>query len=305
MMKNRTMQCTQTGIPLRSISPDDAHVNFTDTVGEVMSVVLDYSEYTSQSEEYGLNTAPKRSDNESLFFHKREFCVFCNSKTERIYHNPRVDIETMPGVAWHKINNVFSCSCGWWEHTFYGYLEAEHEGFKDWAFEVDSAILRQFDIDSNKVPIQSLRQYLGSKSEEIYHIHHKKMEELVASILSEHFNCEAHVVGKSNDGGIDLILIEADETIIVQVKRRTRKDKVEAASQIRELIGATLLQNSRQCIFVTTANRFSSQAVKTRNLALERNLVHRFDLIDREKFIALLQLNKKSSVFPWKKLIAR
>jgi restriction system protein len=268
-------------------------------------MILDYSQYISQNEEYGMNTGPKKADNESLFFHKREFCVFCNRKTERIYDDPRVDTETIHGVAWHNINSVFSCSCGWWEHTFYGYLEGEREGFKDWAFEVDSAILRQFNIDSNKIPIQSLRQYLAGKLEDIYHIHHKKMEELVASVLSEHYACEAHVVGKSHDGGVDLILIESDQPIVVQVKRRTKESKVEAANQIRELIGATLLQDSRQCIFVTTADHFSSQAVETRNMALKKNLVHRFDLIDLNKFVDLLQLHKKSSVVPWKKLIER
>jgi hypothetical protein len=49
------------------------------------------------------------------------------------------------------------------------------------------------------------------------------MEELVASVLPEHFACTAHVVGKTNDGGVDLILIDADEPIIVQVKRRTKR----------------------------------------------------------------------------------
>ncbi len=268
-------------------------------------MILDYNDYVSQTEEYGLNTGSRKADDESLFFFKREFCVFCNRKTERIYNDPRVDIKTIPGVAWHKINSVFSCSCGWWEHTLYGYLEGEHQGFKDWAFEVDSAILRRFNIDSNKMPIQSLRKYLASKSEHIYHIHHKKMEELVASVLSEHYACEAHVVGKTNDGGVDLILIESDEPIIVQVKRRTKEGKVEPASQIRELIGATLLQDSRQCAFVTTADHFSKQAVKTRNIALKKNLVSRFDLIDLNKFIDLLKLNRKNIIVPWKKLIER
>jgi len=270
-----------------------------------MSEILDYREHVSQHEGYGLNSGPRKPDNESLFFHKREFCVFCNKKTKEIYSNPRVDTKTISGVAWHKINTVFTCSCGWWEHTFYGYLEGEQEGFKDWAFEVDSAILQRYKIDSNEVPIQSLREYLIKKAEDIYRIHHKKMEELVASVLGEHFDCKAHIVGKTNDGGVDLILVESDDPIIVQVKRRMKKGKVEPVSQIRELIGATLLKESRKCIFVTTADHFSREAIKTKNMALKKNIVRSFDLIDFNKFISFLQLNKKDSVSPWKKLTER
>lgn len=268
-------------------------------------MILDYHDYSSQSEEYGMNTGPRKQDDESLFFHKREFCVFCNKKTTETYSNSRLDLKTIPGVCWHKINTVSTCSCGWWEHTFYGYLEGEQVGFKDWAFERDSAILRRFDIASNEVPIQSLRKYLVKKSDSIYNIHHAKMEELVASVLSEHYSCEAHLVGKSNDGGVDVILVESDNPIIVQVKRRTQKGKVEPVSQIRELIGATLLQGSRDCIFVTSADHFSKEAVSSKKLAIKKNIVSRFDLIDFNKFADLLKLYNKDNIAPWGNLITR
>lgn len=252
-----------------------------------------------------MNTGPRKADDESLFFHKREFCVFCNKKTEKIHSDPRIDTDTIPGVAWHKINSVFTCSCGWWEHTFYGYLEGEQRGFKDWALEIDSAILRSFNIDSTKIPIQILQEYLAKKNDDIYQIHHKKMEELVASVLGEHFSCEAHLVGKTNDGGIDLILVVSDNPIIVQVKRRTKEGKVEPVNQIRELIGATLLHGSKECIFVTTADHFSKQAILASKKALEKKLVTRFDLIDFSKFADLLSLYKKDNKAPWDELILR
>lgn len=268
-------------------------------------MILDYNDFVSQSEEYGMNTGHRKPDSESLFFHKREFCVFCNKKTGKIYSNPRIDTDTLPGVAWYKIDDVYVCSCGWWEHTFYGYLEGEREGFKDWAFEVDSAILRRYDVDSNQVPIQSLREYLETKSDDIYNIHHKKMEELVVSVLSDHFSCKAHIVGKTNDGGVDLILIESDHPIIVQVKRREKRNKVESVSQIRELIGATLLKGGSECIFVTTADHFSKGAIQSRNKALKMGIVNRIELIDFKMFIDLLQLYKKDNITPWEKLTRR
>lgn len=268
-------------------------------------MILDYKCYSSQSEEYGLNTGRRNNDESSLFFHKREYCVFCNKQTKKTYSNSRVDTESIRGVAWHKTNEVFTCSCGWWEHTFHGYLEGESQGFKDWAFEIDSAILREFEIESKDVPVESLREYLIKNKDHFYSIHHKKMEELVASVFREHFDCEAHVVGKTSDGGVDLILLEADQPIIVQVKRRMKPGKVEPVNLIRELIGATLLKDSRRCIYVTTADRFSRNAVKESRQAIEKGIVDTFELYDFDKINNVLKLNSKNTIDPWSKLITR
>jgi restriction system protein len=268
-------------------------------------MILDYSEYSSQNYSYGLNSGPKKTEDESMFYYKREYCVFCKKKTEQIYNKPWVDTETIPGVAWHKINSVHICDCGWWEHTFYGYLEGEEKGFKDWTYEIDSAIIKKYNIESKDIPIKALNKYLSKNYDDIFKIHHKKLEELVGDVLSEHFLCVAHVVGQANDGGADVILIEAEEPIIVQVKRRTKSGKVESANLIRELIGATLLKESQQCIFVTTADHFSKQAVETKDDFLKKKIVKRFDLIDYHKFFSILNLTKSISDKPWQKLIER
>ncbi|MDM8161479.1 restriction endonuclease [Labilibaculum sp. K2S] len=102
-------------------------------------------------------------------------------------------------------------------------MEGESWGFKDWQLDINSAILRSFEISSNEVPILSLRTYLTQQNEKIFEIHHRKMEELVASVFREYFACEVKIVGKSCDGGIDLILIMSDNPILVQVKRRKTK----------------------------------------------------------------------------------
>ena len=45
---------------------------------------------------------------------------------------------------------------------------------------------------------------------------------------------EARLVGKTNDGGVDLILLESDAPILVQVKRRKRAEKTEGVVVIRD-----------------------------------------------------------------------
>lgn len=66
----------------------------------------------------------------------------------------------------------------------------------------------QYHEDSLSVPIEVLNDYIYKNPEKIIHIHDKKMEELVGSVFSSFYNCEAKIVGKSSDGGVDVILVE-------------------------------------------------------------------------------------------------
>jgi len=175
--------------------------------------------------------------------------------------------------------------------------------YKDWELTVNSAILREFEVGSNSIPIEVLKSYLSKNEDEIFHIHHKKMEELVASIFRNHYDCEVQIVGKSNDGGVDLILINSDKPTIVQVKRRTDRRKTESVKEIRDLIGATLLSDSRKCIFVTTADHFSESAIKARDCALTKSIVDSFELYDFSSFMSTLNLYKTDRERAWLRML--
>ncbi|WP_309137796.1 restriction endonuclease [Paenibacillus peoriae] len=138
-----------------------------------------------------------------------------------------------------------------------------------------------------------LSEYINKNPDKVYEIHHRKMEELVGAVFGEHYSCEVHHVGRAVDGGKDLILVESDKTIIVQVKRRTMAGKTEGASSVRELIATTLLTVSRDCIFVTTADHFSKQAISEKDTALTKSIIDSYELFDRDKFLGVLDLVKK------------
>ncbi len=266
-------------------------------------MILDYNESIKQHTAYGKNSLPK--SDRRLFFEKRGFCPFCMADVPIVRDRGVLDLETLKGAGWHKHETIWECSfCGWWEHSFHSYIDGEVVwDMKDWDLTVTSGVLRKFAIDSKQVPVDVLSMYILKNPDKIYEIHHKKMEELVGSVFKEHYNCEVHYVGKSNDGGKDLILIESDKPIIVQVKRRTVKSKTEPVSSIRELIGATLLADSKHCIFVTTADHFSPQANEARKQALTKSIVDRFELYDMDKFMGVLNLYKKNKEKPWEKLV--
>jgi restriction system protein len=264
-------------------------------------MILDYSHFNKHYGSYGLNSP--QQNNRELFFEKRGFCPFCKCSLEAIHVNSLIDVSTLKGVEWHKSENAWECEkCGWWEYSFYSYMNDDsgwEVNYKDWELTVNSAILREFEVGSNSIPIEILKSYISKKEDEIFHIHHKKMEELVASIFRNHYNCEVQIVGKSNDGGVDLILINSDEPIMVQVKRRTDRGKTESVKEIRDLIGATLLSDSRKCIFVTTADHFSKSAMKARDCALTKSIVDSFELYDFSSFMSTLNLHKTDQERAW------
>ncbi len=264
-------------------------------------MILDYTNYLTETGAYGMNTP---TFNRDLFFHAWNKCKYCHSELESIHSKGLVDTKTLEGVNWHKSEGVIKCKkCGWWQHKFHSYMGGEFWGFKDWQLDINSAILRSFEVSSNEIPILSLRTYLTQQNEKIFEIHHRKMEELVASVFREYFACEVKIVGKSSDGGIDLILIISDNPILVQVKRRKTKNKTESVKEVRDLLGATLLEGAKNCAFVTTADHFSPQAITAARKAISNNLVDTFELFDCNKFFDALNSLGTPNNFEFERLI--
>jgi HJR/Mrr/RecB family endonuclease len=129
------------------------------------------------------------------------------------------------------------------------------------------------------------------------------MEELVGFVFSDFFNCEVQYCGKSHDGGIDLVLVMADKPVLVQVKRRMKPTDVEPVSSVREFLGAALLAGHTDCIFVTSADHFSSVGQAAARKALTRGLVTRYDLIDRRRFLDILDLVRTTKTEVWKEQV--
>lgn len=97
--------------------------------------------------------------------------------------------------------------CGLWEHSYTFSSDDIDEGLRATSTELTQAILRSYDIASKNVPIEILNRYIAQNPEKIYGINDKKMEELVASVFKDFMDCEIKLVGKSHDGGKDLILL--------------------------------------------------------------------------------------------------
>jgi len=173
--------------------------------------------------------------------------------------------------------------CGWWMA-----VEDADQGNNGYANAV-CGILESFDLSSASVPLTVLNEELPRQLHRIHDIHPRRMQELVGAVLSDVYACEVHQVGFSRDGGIDLLLLKSDKTVAVQVKRRESALRAEAVSGVREFLGAALLKGHRDVMYVTTAPRFSPEALAAANSAVNGRLVNSFALVARSELAALLR----------------
>ncbi|MGK5006042.1 restriction endonuclease [Janthinobacterium sp. LB2P70] len=229
-------------------------------------------------------------------------CPFCNCPAEQVHYERVVDYpDWLDGGEYTLVKYVWSCpQCGWWRSR----TNKKTDGTIDAVSAiVRSAVLKKYDLSSKDLPLTVLQQHLREKYEDVIHIHDKQMEKLVQSVFAEYFNCEVEHIGKSHDGGVDLLLIQADSPTVIQVKRRRSLPHVESVSGVRELIGATLLKESKNCIFVSTSSKFSEPSKEAAQRAVELGIVESYELYDFQRFSSALKLVTPAAKNHWKGLI--
>ncbi len=219
-------------------------------------------------------------------------CLNCFCKNIEIDKGIRPRYEDDGVILWKplKLSPALSClfevavceKCGWW------YAIEDADQCNDGYAANYSAIIETFDLTSSKTPIEILETELSKNIKKIHNIDAKKMEDLVSDILKGIHDCEVHQLGYTRDGGIDLILLKSDKPIAVQVKRRSLSRKTESVSEIRNFLAAAQLKQFKHLMFVTTANKYSSEAEEAANKAIDLKLVNSFELISIDKLNNLL-----------------
>jgi restriction system protein len=204
---------------------------------------------------------------------------FTSYRTERPKLTARDLIEPMPVFTQTQI--LFLCRhCGWWQVKSEGMIfdkgKVASKGVRG-AYEYH-ALLEEIDISSNDVMLEDLKTHLTQKWNDWRFINASKAEQLVADILKDYLGGDVYqATANTNmrDGGIDLFVCASDGQIraAVQVKRRQSRT-VESVQDVRNFVGALVVEGYDKGIFVTTAGRFSPQA----KAASESSHLERHDL---------------------------
>jgi hypothetical protein len=209
-------------------------------------------------------------------------CPYCGSRMKNVKH----DIIEAFGGVWAQV--LDECTgCGWWRSREFpnnfvnGFwrIGLLYEMPEKTASNV-SARLLEFIKDENR----------------LFRMEASEFEFLVGEVLSDLYRCEVVHVGRTGDGGIDLILLESDVgKIPVQVKRRTDSGKVEGVSIIREFRGAMVLTGASEGMFVTTAQRFTKGAQDASLPAPGHLVQQKIHLMDGRRFLDVMGVLKSAS----------
>lgn len=212
-------------------------------------------------------------------------CTYCMEKMD--YLGYEYDQSGRAGVnLTGKTYHLSVCPiCGWW--SAWGSKGTKDRHYYRIRKYGSIGILKNLDIRDISTPINEAQSYLAAKYESHFQFDPKLFEDTVANI----FKCigyDVEITAVTKDGGIDVILVGQDDIQIgVQVKRTKRTISV---SQIRELVGALILEKYTKGIFVTTSY-FSPSAKEAAEKAT--NLAVPIELYDCKKFFDFLKIERR------------
>lgn len=190
-------------------------------------------------------------------------------------------------------------SCGFWmaECTTAADYQVDHK-------KLFVGKLMEYSEGTASVPLYDLCRYIKAHPERIFSLNPKSLERLVGEAFRNtgQYTDVIHV-GQPADGGVDVVLVNADgQRILVQVKRRA-EGKTEPVSTVRNLLGALVVENSLQGIIVSTADHFSYQAAKVSKKLRSNNLSYTIELKDLAKLREMI--SDTSVSHPWEDAILR
>ena len=270
-------------------------------------MILDYKDYATEIGHRGIVNYALAESALPLFSHK-PLCPFCHTEIKnKVYQKEQRDCPEWLFGSFDQWEEVIQCPvCGWWEYKYQNSSDAILDGIRASDIEYSSAILRRYDNSSCEAPINALREQLLKTPDIIYSVHPHKMEDLVRSVFSDFYpSCKVYAFGRTRDGGKDGILVDNNgNQTLLQIKRRENPKATEGVIPLRELMGVSLLyDNVKSCIFVSTADHFSPEAIKYAKAIESRHIVDTFELIDCQEFLKRIDLTKDKLPTAWESLL--
>lgn len=274
--------------------------------------LIDYSDYVEDNYKFrrhgvidNFTDVPYAEPRDrSRFFKKRGHCPFCRKDIGPKFSDYVGDpLGGLIGIG----STVWECpDCLWWEFAR-KFLDADSstdQDINEWYDEkLYHGVAKRFAVSDRRLPVSLCLNELQNRKESLYDLDPYVMEELVQYVFSSMFDCEVQHVGRTGDGGIDLIVVNSDDPILVQVKRHSSPDAVESVSVVREFIGAMYLRGSFDGIVVSTARKFSNAAQAEIRTGLQNRKFRTFSLVDYPAFCSMLDLTHNPADRPWVPLV--
>lgn len=150
--------------------------------------------------------------------------------------------------------------CNWWYIQKNITLDNDETDVITYGLSTYEGVICRFDETPWIKAMRHIEEELAEYHKSLASLKPKEIERLIGEIFCQYHECDVLHVGRSHDKGIDLILVQGDTNIAVQVKHRTRLNKKEGVSPVREFVGALVAEGFTKGLFVSTAVNFSQYA---------------------------------------------
>lgn len=220
-------------------------------------------------------------------------CPNCSGTLEDV-----VSREDGEDHVFYMHGSVMECqSCGWWT-AFKTFADFETD-YRPVISKVYHSVVKKFSISDRDPSILDVHRELKKNKDSISKMNKTAFEKYMQAVLSESYSCKVKHVGQTNDGGIDLLMIERDEPIIVQVKNRELW-KTEGVETVRSFLGSMLDNDIYRGMILSTAKTFTrgSRQMASRNLA--NGKVQRLDLKNCNEILEMIGALNSTNEQLWK-----
>jgi len=184
--------------------------------------------------------------------------------------------------------------CGNWKGIFETSISS-----KEWLL----PFIRDFCPHTQVPALTALLDEVQAKPRRVFSTTPKQFEIFVGSVLSSFINCEIYHVGRSRDGGIDLVAVGADQPMMIQVKRRESPNAVEGVDVVRLLFASMFVRGAKNGMLVTTAHRFTKDANDWVHLPALRDNSYQIDLVALDRLLHMTKSVRTGDSPPWTRAI--
>ncbi|GAB4514745.1 MAG: hypothetical protein OHK0046_17260 [Anaerolineae bacterium] len=204
----------------------------------------------------------------------KDNCPYCRHKLAAAVYEDNSEREF--GVLLEHCPN-----CTYWVWHYFVYAHISRPPSTAIAYTSFMGKLREFDEKFPEGCAEEIAAWIRRNPKRWHTIQPTRFEQVITDIFRANYtSADVTHVGKPDDGGVDIVYVDADkEKWLIQVKRREKADSSESVSTIRNLLGTLVLEDASRGIVVSTADHFSYQAYAAAHRASERGMTIR--LIDR------------------------
>ncbi len=215
-----------------------------------------------------------------------ESCPCCAGAIVPVADLSPSPLDGFPGSGYHICE-----ACGFWRY-----------GVNNMVTTPDFTVPFTLELNSQRETpsLIHLASAIYERPELLHKMESTRFEKFVGSVLREFFHCDVWHVGRSGDDGIDLVVVEKEEPMLVQVKRRTKSSAVEGIDIVKLLFASAFVKGSSKGMVVTTAQRFSRVSKKWIQLEKLKDLKFSMELVDVNRLLSMMHaVRPPNANAPW------